>query len=51
MSRVLGIIVWVLVSLLGMTAVAVIAFVRSEPVNALWLVVAAQFEYVELAAE
>jgi carbon starvation protein len=40
MSRVLGIVVWVLVSLLGMTAVAVIAFVRSEPVNALWLVVA-----------
>ncbi|MBC8128374.1 MAG: carbon starvation protein A [Gloeobacteraceae cyanobacterium ES-bin-144] len=31
---------WIAISVLGMVAVAVMAFERSEPVNALWLVVA-----------
>ncbi|MGI8605443.1 MAG: carbon starvation CstA family protein [Verrucomicrobiales bacterium] len=40
MSRVLKIMVWVAVALLGATAVGVAAFKRGEPVNALWLVIA-----------
>jgi len=40
MPRFLRIIIWILVSLLGVLAVAIAAFQRDEPVNALWLVVA-----------
>jgi carbon starvation protein len=40
MNRILRILVWFTVSLLGAVAVAVAAFQRDEPVNALWLVVA-----------
>jgi len=41
MNRPLSVLVWGLVSLLGAGAVAVIALHRAEPINALWLVVAA----------
>ncbi len=40
MPRILRILLWIGVSLLGVTAVSVAAFERGEPVNALWLVVA-----------
>ncbi len=40
MSRIFKILVWLSISLLGITAVSVAAFQRGEPVNALWLVVA-----------
>jgi carbon starvation protein len=40
MSRLFRILIWSGVSLLGALAVAVAAFQRNEPVNALWLVVA-----------
>jgi carbon starvation protein len=40
MSRFLRVIVWLFISLLGAAAIGVAAFQRSEPVNALWLVVA-----------
>ena len=40
MPRVLRILLWIGVSLLGVAAVSVAAFQRGEPVNALWLVVA-----------
>ncbi len=40
MSRILRILLWLAISLLGVTAVSVAAFQRGEPVNALWLVVA-----------
>jgi carbon starvation protein len=40
MSRIFQILIWLFVSLLGVTAVSVAAFQRGEPVNALWLVVA-----------
>jgi carbon starvation protein len=40
MPRIARIILWIVISLLGVTAVAVAAFQRGEPVNALWLVVA-----------
>jgi len=40
MPRILRILLWIGVSLLGVAAVAVAAFERGEPVNALWLVVA-----------
>jgi len=40
MSRLCRIFLWIVVSLLGVIAVAVAAFERDEPVNALWLVVA-----------
>ncbi len=40
MPRLTRILVWTGVSLLGMLAVGIMAFQRSEPVNALWLVVA-----------
>lgn len=40
MPRYFRAILWLAVSLLGVIAVAVAAFQRSEPVNALWLVVA-----------
>ena len=40
MSLPFRILVWIAVSLLGVTAVLVTAFQRDEPVNALWLVVA-----------
>ena len=40
MPRLARIFLWLTVSLLGATAVAVAAFQRGEPVNALWLVVA-----------
>jgi len=40
MPRILRILLWIGVSLLGVSAVAVAAFERGEPVNALWLVVA-----------
>ncbi|RPJ34116.1 MAG: carbon starvation protein A [Verrucomicrobiaceae bacterium] len=40
MSKAIRFLVWAAVILLGVTAVAVAAFERDEPVNALWLVVA-----------
>lgn len=40
MPRIARILLWLAISLLGATAVAVAAFQRDEPVNALWLVVA-----------
>ncbi len=40
MPRLLRILFWLAVSLLGATAVGIAAFQRDEPVNALWLVVA-----------
>lgn len=40
MPRIARIFLWIVISLLGVTAVAVAAFQRGEPVNALWLVVA-----------
>ena len=40
MPRIARILLWLVISLLGATAVGVVAFQRSEPVNALWLVVA-----------
>ncbi len=40
MSRITRILVWTGIALLGAVAVAVMAFQRGEPVNALWLVVA-----------
>ncbi len=40
MPRIARIFLWIFISLLGVTAVAVAAFQRGEPVNALWLVVA-----------
>ena len=40
MSRVIRFLVWTAVAALGATAVAVAAFQRGEPVNALWLVIA-----------
>ncbi len=40
MSRALRLLVWILVSLMGVVAVAVAAFERDEPINALWLVIA-----------
>lgn len=40
MSRVLRILLWLVISLLGATAIGIAAFQRAEPVNALWLVVA-----------
>lgn len=40
MPRIARIFLWIIISLLGVTAVAVAAFQRGEPVNALWLVVA-----------
>jgi len=41
MNRTLSILAWVLVSLLGLVAIGVVAIRRGEPINALWLVVAA----------
>ena len=41
MNRPLSVFVWTLVALLGAMAVAAIALHRGEPINALWLVVAA----------
>jgi len=40
MPKILRALVWIFISLLGATAVGVAAFQRSEPVNALWLVIA-----------
>jgi len=40
MKRLLRILLWIAISLLGVIAVGVAAFQRGEPVNALWLVVA-----------
>ena len=40
MSKLLRVVIWCAVILLGMAAVSVAAFQRGEPVNALWLVVA-----------
>ena len=40
MPKALRILIWIAVSLLGALAVAIAAFQRGEPVNALWLVVA-----------
>ncbi len=40
MNKVLQIVMWLVVSLLGMTAIGVAAWQRGEPLNALWLVVA-----------
>ena len=37
---ILRVFIWIAVSLLGVAAVAITAFQRSEPVNALWLVIA-----------
>src|ERR1039458_5801608 len=41
MNKAVSIFAWVTVGLLGAAAVAVIALHRGEPINALWLVVAA----------
>src|SRR5271166_6260923 len=41
MNKALGILGWAIVALLGAVAVGVIAVRRGEPINALWLVVAA----------
>jgi carbon starvation protein len=40
-SKTVSIFAWLVVGLLGSAAVAVIAVHRGEPINALWLVVAA----------
>jgi carbon starvation protein len=40
MPRLLRLLTWTVIAALGATAVAVVAFQRDEPVNALWLVVA-----------
>jgi carbon starvation protein len=45
MNKVLSISVWVAISLLAATAVGVVAVHRGEPINALWLVVAATCSY------
>ncbi len=41
MNKVLSIFAWLIVALTGAGAVAVVAIHRGEPINALWLVVAA----------
>ena len=41
MNKTLSIFAWGVVGLLGLTAIAVVAIRRGEPINALWLVVAA----------
>ena len=41
MNRPLSVVLWVVVSVLGTVATAVVAIHRSEPINALWLVTAA----------
>ncbi len=41
MNRIVSILVWIAVTALGVASVAVVAFRRGEPMNALWLVVAA----------
>src|SRR5215469_15052808 len=41
MNRSLSVVLWVVVSVLGTIATAVVAMHRSEPINALWLVTAA----------
>jgi carbon starvation protein len=41
MNKTLRVLVWALVALLGTVAVSVVALRRGEPINALWLVVAA----------
>jgi carbon starvation protein len=41
MNKTLSILAWVLVGLLGLVAIGVVAIRRGEPINALWLVVAA----------
>ena len=41
MNKTLSIFAWGLVGLLGFAAIAVVAIHRGEPINALWLVVAA----------
>ncbi len=41
MNRIFSTIAWLFVTLAGAAAVAIIAFHRGEPINALWLVVAA----------
>src|SRR5262252_9267746 len=41
MNRSLSVVLWVVVSVLGTIAVAVVALHRSEPINAMWLVTAA----------
>src|SRR2546423_8875625 len=40
MTRLLKILLWLGIALLGAGAVAVLAFARQEPVNALWIVIA-----------
>ena len=40
MARLFKLLLWVGIALLGATAVAVLAFARGEPVNALWIVTA-----------
>jgi carbon starvation protein len=45
MPRVLRILLWILISLLGAFALATIAFHRGEEINAMWLVVAAVATY------
>jgi carbon starvation protein len=40
MRRLASVLLWIAISLLGATSVAVAAFQRNEPVNALWLVIA-----------
>lgn len=41
MNRIVSILVWIAVTALGVASVVVVAFRRGEPMNALWLVVAA----------
>jgi carbon starvation protein len=45
MSRTVRILIWIGVALLGALAVATIALHRGEPINAMWLVVAAACSY------
>jgi carbon starvation protein len=46
MNRFLAVLVWVLVAAVGALAMATIALHRGEPINAMWLVVAAGCSYV-----
>ena len=46
MNRLLRILLWIVVAVAGAIAIAVIAIHRGEPINALWLVVAATCCYV-----
>jgi len=45
MPKILGVVLWVAISLLGALALATIALHRGEQINAMWLVVAAVATY------